>query len=281
MRLLRFGPEGREKVGLLHDGQVRDLSAHVPVLSGAALNPTTLAGLAALDPLALPLVENPGRIGACIEPSGKIVCVGLNYADHAREAGMTPPPEPIIFMKGCRLTGPTDPISMPPGAQTVDWEIELTVVIGRPVLMADRERALSAIAGYAAFVDMSERDWQMKRQGQWVKGKSWPGFAPIGPWLVTPDEIADPQDLHIWLDVNGQRFQDGNTRDMIAGCVDVVAYISQFMQLDPGDVIATGTPAGVGMGLKPPRYLAAGDSLRAGIQGLGEQAHDCVAWTPA
>lgn len=185
------------------------------------------------------------------------------------------PAEPILFMKGCRLSGPDDPILMPPGADKVDWEIELAIVIGREVLRADAAQARAAIAGYATFVDMSEREWQMARAGQWVKGKSWPSFAPLGPWLVTPDEV-EPQALSIWLSVNGERLQDGETADMIMGAEALVAYVSQFMPLYPGDVIASGTPAGVGMGLKPPRYLKAGDEIHAGIAGLGEQRHRCV-----
>lgn len=281
MRLLRYGDEGRERPGLLADGVVRDLSGHFSDLSGEALDPDFLGSLAHdLDAAALPRVADPERLGPPIAPGGKIVCAGLNYADHAEESGMAVPAEPVLFMKGCRLTGPDDAILLPPGAVTVDWEVELAVIVGRPVLMASAAEARTAIAGYSVFCDLSERDWQMRREGQWVKGKSWPSFAPLGPWLVTADAVGDPQALPLWLDVDGARLQDSSTARMIVGAVDLVAYVSRFMRLEPGDVIATGAPAGVGMGLRPPRYLAESNTVRCGIQGLGEQTHACLAWSP-
>lgn len=278
MRLVRYGVEGGERVGLMHGATIRDLSAHVPRLSGDFLDPDALAALRSIDPVSLPVVDPAVRLGACAEPGGKIICVGLNYSDHAKEAGMALPSEPVLFMKGCRLSGATDPILLPRSAIKVDWEIELAVVIGRFALAVEESMARSCIAGFAGFIDISERDWQQHRQGQWMKGKSWVSFAPLGPWLVTPDEIPDVQSLSLWLSVNDMRVQDSDTREMIAGVDKLVSYISQFMPLYPGDVIATGTPAGVGMGLKPPRYLKRGDEVRAGIANLGEQAHRCEQW---
>jgi 2-keto-4-pentenoate hydratase/2-oxohepta-3-ene-1,7-dioic acid hydratase in catechol pathway len=254
---------------------LRDLSAHLPSLSGHALDPERLIALRSVDISKLAAVRQSPRIGACIEPGGKIVCAGLNYADHAREAGMEIPSEPVLFMKGCRLSGPNDAISLPAGTNQVDWEIELAIVIGRYLLSADAQAAERAIAGYATFIDVSERTWQMSRGGQWVKGKSWPSFAPLGPWLVTPDEVPDVGDLSLRLSINGECVQDGSTAQMIVGSAALVSYISRFMPLYPGDVIATGTPAGVGMGLRPPRYLAAGDEVHAEIDGLGVQRHTC------
>jgi 2-keto-4-pentenoate hydratase/2-oxohepta-3-ene-1,7-dioic acid hydratase in catechol pathway len=248
-------------------------------LSGGALDPDALAKLRTLDPNSLPIVEQPIRIGACIGPGGKIVCVGLNYANHAKEAGMSLPSEPVLFMKACLLSGPQDPILLPPAAEKVDWEMELAIVIGRFALQVQENTARKYIAGFAGFIDVSERDWQHVRQGQWVKGKSWLSFAPIGPWLVTPDEITNVQALEVWLSVNGVCVQNGNTDDMVTGVDGLVSYVSQFMPLYPGDVIATGTPAGVGMGLKPPRYLKAGDQVRGGLTGLGEHAHRCERYT--
>lgn len=275
MRLLRYGDEGAERVGVMDGETLRDLSPHLPSLSGDTLDPERLRALQSIDLATLPAVFQSPRIGACIEPGGKIVCAGLNYADHAREAGMEIPNEPVLFMKGCRLSGPNDGIVLPPAADQVDWEIELAVVIGRYLLCAEVQGAQEAIAGYATFVDVSERTWQMNRGGQWVKGKSWPSFAPLGPWLVTPDEIPNPGALSLRLDVDGERMQDGSTAEMIVGPAALVSYISRFMPLYPGDVIATGTPAGVGMGFKPPRYLAPGNEIHAEIDGLGAQRHTC------
>jgi 2-keto-4-pentenoate hydratase/2-oxohepta-3-ene-1,7-dioic acid hydratase in catechol pathway len=275
MQLVRFGREGHECVGLRHGDVIRDVSQRVPTLSGAALDPGSLSTLAAVDPHSFPIVHERVRLGACIEPGGKIVCVGLNYSDHAKEAGMPLPSEPVLFMKGCRLSGPNDPILLPQAAQQVDWEMELAIVIGRFALAVAEGETRNYVAGFAGFIDVSERNWQHARQGQWVKGKSWLSFAPIGPWLATPDEIANVQALSVWLAVNGVRVQDGNTADMLAGVDKLVSYISQFMPLYPGDVIATGTPAGVGMGLKPPRYLRVGDEVRGGLTSLGEHAHRC------
>lgn len=279
MRLVRFGSEGRERVGLCHGDAIRDVSQRVPSLSGAALDPASLATLATVDLQSFPIVNGPVRLGACIEPCGKIVCVGLNYSDHAKEAGMPLPSEPVLFMKGCRLSGPNDPILIPQAAQQVDWEMELAIVIGRLALAVAESDARKHVAGFAGFIDVSERSWQHARQGQWVKGKSWLSFAPIGPWLATPDEITNVQALGVWLAVNGVRVQDGNTADMLVGADKLVSYISHFMPLYPGDVIATGTPAGVGMGLKPPRYLNIGDDVRGGLTSLGEHAHRCERFT--
>lgn len=283
MKLVRYGPPGNERPGLVApDGSLRDLSLQVQDIDPKALDPVQLAALRAIDPQALsPVAGAMGeevRLASCVAPAGKIVCVGLNYADHARESGMAIPTEPVLFMKGTRLSGAADPIIIPPGSSKTDWEIELAIVIGRETLAVDEAQARDCIAGYAAFVDVSERAWQLERGGQWVKGKSYPSFAPLGPWLVTPDEIADPQDLGLWLDVNGKRRQDSSTAQMIFGVMRLVSYISHFMPLYPGDVIASGTPPGVGMGLKPePVFLKPGDTIHCGIQGLGEQRHLCRA----
>lgn len=275
MKLLRFGLPGQERPGMLGpEGEIRDLGDHLPDLADEALDPARLAVLATLDPTALPRVAGCPRLGPPVGGRGKIVCVGLNYADHAREANMAIPSEPVLFMKGCRLTGPTDPIPVPPGAAKVDWEVELAVVMGRVASHVGEAAALACVAGLAAFIDMSERAYQLEQGGQWVKGKSYPGFAPLGPWLVTLDEVADVQRLPLWLEVNGQRYQHSNTEQMIFSVAALVAYISRFMTLYPGDVIATGTPPGVGMGLKPePVFLKAGDMVRCAIEGLGEQHH--------
>jgi 2-keto-4-pentenoate hydratase/2-oxohepta-3-ene-1,7-dioic acid hydratase in catechol pathway len=279
MRLLRWGEPGKERPGIIaSDGSVRDLSGHVGDLAGDALSDSRLAELHAIDFDALPRVATGVRVGPCVGGSGKIIGVGLNYADHARETNVTPPKEPVLFMKGTRLSGPHDPILIAPGSAKTDWEIELSVIIGKEALRVPRERAMSYVAGFATFVDVSERSWQTERGGQWDKGKSFPSFAPIGPWLVTADEIGDPQRLPLWLEVNGVRQQSSNTSQMLFGVSELVSYISAFMKLYPGDVIATGTPAGVGMGMKPePVYLKAGDLVRCGVEGLGEQKHDCQA----
>ena len=279
MRLLRWGQPGAEKPGVIDGGGViRDLSPWLADFGAEELDPASLGHLATRDPSALPAVPPDSRLGACIPGHGKIVCVGLNYADHAREAGMDLPAEPVLFMKGCRPSGPQDTIALPPDHSRVDWEIELAVVIGREALCVSEADAPAHVAGYATFIDMSERNFQLERGGQWVKGKSFPGFAPIGPWLVTPDEIDDPAALALWLEVNGERVQSSNTREMVFGTAALVSYISRFMPLYPGDVIATGTPPGVGMGFSPPRWLKAGDEVKACIDGLGEQRHRCVEW---
>jgi ureidoglycolate lyase len=262
---------------LLDDGgQLRDLSCLVGDIAGAALSPESLARIAAVDPTSLPLATAGARLGPCVGAIGKIVCIGLNYRDHAREAKLAEPKEPIIFFKATRADiGPDDPIRIPPGAEKVDWEVELGVVIGSPASRVDASRALEHVAGYCIVNDVSERAWQMERGGQWDKGKSADTFAPIGPWLVTRDEVPDPQRLSLWLEVDGTRRQDGNTADMIFGVAELVSYVSQFMSLQPGDIIATGTPAGVGMGYSPPVYLRPGQALRLGIAGLGVQ-HSAV-----
>lgn len=273
MKLVRWGSVGAERPGLLDsNGQVRDLSGLVDDIAGPTLSDDNLARIAAVDPASLPAIAAGTRLGACVGAIGKIVCIGLNYRDHAREAGLAEPKEPIIFFKATSaVTGPRDPIEIPAGADKVDWEVELGVVIGKATRRVSQSQALEHVAGYCIVNDVSERAWQLERGGQWDKGKSADTFAPIGPWLVTRDEIADPQRLPLWLEVDGVRRQDGNTADMIFGVAELVAYVSQFMSLQAGDIIATGTPAGVGMGYAPPVYLRPGQSLRLGIEGLGVQ----------
>jgi 2-keto-4-pentenoate hydratase/2-oxohepta-3-ene-1,7-dioic acid hydratase in catechol pathway len=280
MKLLRYGQAGAEKPGLLDaDGNIRDLSAHVPDIDGTTFAPETLARLKRLDPASLPLVTAASRIGPCVGKVGKFICVGLNYADHAAESGMEVPAEPVLFFKATSaICGPDDDIIIPRGSQKTDWEVELGVVIGKEARYIDHAQALDHIAGYCVINDLSERAFQMERGGQWVKGKSADTFGPIGPWLVTRDEVADPQNLALWLEVDGHRYQNGNTRTMIFDVPFIVAYISQFMSLQPGDVISTGTPPGVGLGIKPaPVYLKAGQTMRLGIDGLGEQHQRTVA----
>lgn len=273
MRFLRHGAAGAEKPGLLHvDGSIRDLSGHVDDLAGSALHPDTLARLGALDADALPVVDAATRLGPPIAGTGKFICIGLNYADHAAESGMDVPPEPVIFMKATSaICGPNDPIVIPRTSAKTDWEVELAVIIGKPAKYVSEADAMSHVAGFAVTNDVSERAFQTERAGQWTKGKSCDNFGQIGPWLVTPDEIADPQDLGMWLTVNGERMQNGSTRTMVYQVPFIIHYLSQFMTLHPGDVISTGTPPGVGMGMKPPRYLRAGDVVELGIDGLGQQ----------
>ncbi|MCB1358634.1 MAG: fumarylacetoacetate hydrolase family protein, partial [Maritimibacter sp.] len=255
---------------------LRDLSAHVPDIAGEVL--TDLGRLAAIDPASLPPVEGAPRLGACVGGTGKFMCIGLNYADHAAESGMDVPPEPILFMKATSaICGPGDPIIIPRGSEKTDWEAELGVVIGKPAKYVGEAEALSYVAGYCVCNDVSERAFQLERQGQWSKGKSCDNFGPIGPWLVTPDEVGDPQDLGVWLRVNGEKVQDGSTRTMIFGVAQLISYLSQFFTLAPGDIISTGTPPGVGLGRTPPRYLKAGDVVELGIEGLGTQKQLCVA----
>jgi 2,4-didehydro-3-deoxy-L-rhamnonate hydrolase len=279
MKLLRFGPQGREKPGLLDaHGVVRDLSGHVPDLSGAALDPDALARLAAIDQSSLTAVDGTPRLGPCVAGVGKFICVGLNYSDHAAESGMAVPAEPIIFMKATSaINGPNDDIAIPRGSQKTDWEVELGVVIGRAAKYVEERDAMSHVAGFCVVHDVSERAFQLEGTGQWVKGKSADTFGPIGPWLVTADEIADCNDLDMWLEVDGHRYQDGNTRTMVFKVPFLVSYLSRFMSLRPGDVIATGTPPGVGHGMKPPVYLRAGNVVRLGVAGLGEQQQRVVA----
>ncbi|TLU71425.1 fumarylacetoacetate hydrolase family protein [Lichenicoccus roseus] len=274
MKLLRYGPHGQEKPGLLDaGGRIRDLSGHVDDVAGSVLEPASLQRLAALDPASLPLVDGTPRIGPCVGRVGKFICIGLNYADHAAETGAKIPGEPIIFMKATSsITGPNDPVIIPRKSEKTDWEVELGVVIGSEARYVDGADALSHVAGYCLINDVSERAFQTERGGQWTKGKSADSFGPIGPWLVTGDEVADPQALSMWLDVDGVRRQDGSTKTMIFGVGTLVSYLSQFMSLQPGDIISTGTPPGVGMGIKPtPVYLRPGQTIRLGIEGLGEQ----------
>ena len=279
MKLLRYGPPGAEKPGLIDkDGAIRDLSGVVPDIAGETLLPDAMARIQGLDPASLPTIEGEPRLGPCVGGVGKFVCIGLNYTDHAKEAGMPIPEEPVLFMKATSaIAGPDDPVAIPRGATKTDWEVELGLVIGKPAKYADEAEALSHVAGYCVINDVSEREHQLERSGQWVKGKSADGFGPIGPWLVTPDEVPDPQDLSLWLEVNGQRFQDGITATMIFGVAHLVSYVSRFMSLQSGDVISTGTPPGVGHGRKPPVYLKPGDVMRLGIDGLGVQRQELVA----
>ncbi len=279
MKLLRYGPKGHERPGILdEDGVLRDLSQHVADIAGQVLLPEGLARLGALDGASLPRVPGHPRLGACVGGIGKIVCVGLNYSDHAAESNMPVPTEPVLFMKPTSaLSGPNDDVEIPPRSEKTDWEVELGVVIGRPGRYISVRHAAQHIAGYCVVNDISERSYQLERGGQWDKGKGCDTFAPAGPWLVTADEIPDPQDLDLWLEVDGRRYQRGTTRTMIFGVVHLVSYISQFMSLQSGDLICTGTPPGVGLGQKPPVYLRPGQTMRLGIGGLGEQAQRTVA----
>lgn len=276
MKLLRYGPQGQEKPGLLDaDGAIRDLSAHVPDLAGAVL--TDLARLASIDPASLPLVPGTPRIGPCVAGTGKFICIGLNYADHAAESGLKVPPEPVVFMKATSaICGPDDPILIPRGSAKTDWEVELGVVIGKPGKYLTEAQALDHVAGYCVVNDVSERAFQTERSGQWTKGKSCDNFGQTGPWLVTRDEVPDPQALDMWLKVNGETMQSGSTRTMVYGVAFLISYLSQFFTLQPGDIISTGTPPGVGMGKKPPRYLKAGDVVELGVEGLGTQRQTCL-----
>ncbi len=272
MKLMRVGPLGQEKPALLgKDGKIRDLSAHIADIGGAAIGPEGLAKIAAIDPASLPELA-PGRIGACVAGTGKFICIGLNYSDHAAETGAEVPPEPVIFMKATSaIVGPNDDVLIPRGSEKTDWEVELGVVIGKTAKYVSEADAMDYVAGYCVSHDVSERAFQTERAGQWTKGKSCDTFGPIGPWLVTKDEIADPQNLSMWLTVNGEKMQNGSTRTMVYGVAYLVSYLSQFMSLHPGDVISTGTPPGVGLGMKPQRFLKAGDVVELGIEGLGTQ----------
>ena len=278
MKLLRVGPPGAEKPALLADGILRDLSAHLPDIDGAALQPASLAKLRALDPASLPAVAGEPRVGACIARPMNFVCIGLNYADHAKEAGMALPKEPIVFLKSLgSLSGPYDDVTIPRGSKKTDWEVELGVVIGAKATYVTEDDAMDHVAGYCVVNDISEREFQSERGGTWDKGKGCDTFGPVGPWLVTADEVPDPQALGLWCDVDGKRMQDGSTRTMVFGVRALVSYVSHFMTLHAGDVIATGTPPGVGLGMKPePVFLRAGQILQAGVQGLGEQRQRLV-----
>jgi 2-keto-4-pentenoate hydratase/2-oxohepta-3-ene-1,7-dioic acid hydratase in catechol pathway len=280
MKLLRYGMPGQEKPGILdHDGNIRGLSGVVPDIAGETLSPSSLDRLRGIDLATLPRVEAIPRIGACVGQVGKFICIGLNYSDHAAESGMAVPPEPIIFMKATSaICGPDDGIEIPRGAEKTDWEVELGIVIGKEAKYVEEAQALDYVAGYCVVNDVSERSFQIERSGQWTKGKSADTFGPIGPWLVTRDEIPNPQNLSMWLDVDEKRYQSGSTETMVYGVAYVVSYLSQFMSLQPGDVIATGTPPGVGMGLKPPVYLRPGNRVRLGIEGLGTQDQLVRSW---
>jgi len=273
MKLLRYGPAGEEKPGLLDQhGTIRDLSNEIDDVAGAALDDQVLQRLARIDPSSLPAVEGNPRLGPCVGGVGKFIAIGLNYYDHARETGMEPPPEPIVFTKytSC-MVGPNDDVVLPRGSVKGDWEVELGFVIGRHTKYITEAEALDHIAGYCVINDVSEREFQIERAGQWVKGKSCDTFGPTGPWLVTRDEVPDPQALSLWLDLNGERQQEGSTSTMIFSVAHILSYLSQFMSLQPGDLVCTGTPPGVGMGQKPQKFLKAGDVMRLGIEGLGEQ----------
>jgi 2-keto-4-pentenoate hydratase/2-oxohepta-3-ene-1,7-dioic acid hydratase in catechol pathway len=272
MKLMRVGPLGQEKPAILDkDGKVRDLSAHVSDIGGDAISPEGLAKIAALDLASLPEIA-ADRIGPCVAGTGKFICIGLNYSDHAAETGAAVPPEPVIFMKATSaICGPNDDVLIPRGSEKTDWEVELGVVIGKTAKYVSEADAMDYVAGYCVSHDVSERAFQTERSGQWTKGKSCDTFGPIGPWLVTKDEVANPHDLKMWLSVNGKMMQDGSSKTMVYGVAHVVSYLSQFMSLHPGDVISTGTPPGVGLGMKPPQFLKAGDVVELGIEGLGTQ----------
>ena len=278
MKLLRYGPPGAEKPGLLDStGAIRDLSGVVPDIAGETLLPESLARLRKLDPASLPKVSGTPRIGPCVGRVGKFIAIGLNYSDHAAESGMPVPKEPIVFMKATScIVGPNDNIEIPRGSQKTDWEVELGVVIGKPAKYVTEQDALSHVAGYCVVHDVSERAYQLEGTGQWTKGKSADTFGPIGPWLVTDDEVANCGELNLWLEVDGQRYQDGTTKTLIFGVTYLVSYLSRFMSLQPGDIISTGTPPGVGHGKKPPVYLRAGNVVRLGVEGLGEQQQTVV-----
>ncbi|MEP5153684.1 fumarylacetoacetate hydrolase family protein [Planktotalea sp.] len=273
MKLLRYGEMGRERPGLMDaNGNIRDLSGHIDDLTGATLDDAQMDKLRALDVGSLPVVPMDTRIGACVGGVGKFICIGLNYADHAKESGLELPEEPVIFFKATSaIQGPNDPVHIPRNSVKTDWEVELGVVIGKKASYIEKEDALSHVAGYCVVNDLSERDFQLHRSGQWVKGKSCDTFGPIGPWLVTRDEVPDPQALDMYLEVNGHRYQNGSTQTMHFDVATVIAHLSQFMSLHPGDVISTGTPPGVGMGQKPETYLQEGDKMELGIAGLGMQ----------
>lgn len=279
MKLLRYGDKGQEKPGLLDaQGNIRDLSAHIADVAGTALSAASLAELGKIDPASLPLVSGSPRIGACVGQVGKFICIGLNYADHAAESGLAVPSEPVVFSKWTSaICGPNDNVEIPRDSIKTDWEVELGVVIGKGGRYISESEALEHVAGYCVINDVSEREFQLELGGTWDKGKGCDTFGPLGPWLVTRDEIADPHQLDLWLEVDGHRYQNGNTRTMIFQIPKIVSYLSQFMSLQPGDVISTGTPPGVGLGIKPePVYLRAGQTMRLGITGLGEQQQRTV-----
>jgi len=278
MKLLRYGPKGQEKPGLLDaQGRIRSLEGHVDDIAGEALSDHRLRALRELSPNQLPAVEGNPRLGPCVGRVGKMICIGLNYSDHAAESGMQVPPEPVIFMKATSaICGPYDDVEIPRKAEKTDWEVELGIVIGTTAKYVSEAEALNHVAGYCVVNDVSERHFQAERSGQWTKGKSHDTFGTIGPWLVTRDEVSDPNNLAMWLEVDGHRYQNGSTATMVYKVPFLVSYLSQFMSLQPGDIISTGTPPGVGMGQKPPTYLKAGQTMRLGIDGLGEQQQRTV-----
>jgi 2-keto-4-pentenoate hydratase/2-oxohepta-3-ene-1,7-dioic acid hydratase in catechol pathway len=278
MKLVRYGEKGAEKPGLIDkSGQLRDLSAHVKDLTGEAYSPESLKKLAGLDPASLPAVSGKPRFGAPVTGISKFVAIGLNYSDHAKETGAAIPSEPIIFLKAnTALSGPNDAVEKPRGSTKLDWEVEIAAIIGTRARYVSEAEALNYVAGYCVCNDVSERNFQIERLGQWTKGKSHDTFGPVGPWLATKDEIKDVQDLSMWLDVNGQRRQSGSTKTMIFSMAKCVSYVSQFMTLLPGDIITTGTPPGVGLGMKPPTFLNVGDVVTLGIEGLGEQRQEII-----
>jgi len=279
MKLLRYGPAGAEKPGVLDaDGTIRDLSGAVADISGDALLPDSIEKLKAIDPASLPKVDGSPRIGACVGNVGKFMCIGLNYSDHAAETGGEVPSEPILFMKAnSAIQGPNDDVIIPRDSEQTDWEVELGFVIGKGGKYINEADAMSHVAGYCVVNDVSERNFQIRMEGQWTKGKSCDTFGPLGPWLVTADEVADPQALGLWTEVNGHRYQNGNTNTMVYGVQYLISYLSKFMSLQPGDVVATGTPPGVGMGQKPRVFLKPGDTMRLGVDGMGVQEQKLVA----
>jgi 2,4-diketo-3-deoxy-L-fuconate hydrolase len=283
MKLLRYGPKGLEKPGLLDgEGRIRDLSGHVPDITPDLLHGAGLARLRDINPASLPIIDGEPRLGTPVNGSRKFIAIGLNFADHAAESGLPEPTEPVVFMKAITcLTGPNDEVMIPRGSEKTDWEVELGIVIGRTASYVEQAQALDHVAGYVLINDVSERAFQTERGGTWDKGKGCDTFGPVGPWVVTADEVGDPQDLDMWLDLNGTRMQTGNTRTMIFGVAEIVSYVSQFMTLEPGDLITTGTPPGVGLGQKPePFYLKPGDVMTLGIEKLGQQRQTVVAWRP-
>jgi 2-keto-4-pentenoate hydratase/2-oxohepta-3-ene-1,7-dioic acid hydratase in catechol pathway len=278
MKLLRHGKFGNEKPGIIdHEGKIRDLSSHIPDINGNSINSESLKKIGAIDLSTLPIVSNDTRLGACVGNVGKFLCIGLNYSDHAAESGLPVPSEPILFSKATSaIVGPNDNVEIPRNSSETDWEVELGIIIGKKAKYINEDEAEEYIAGYCVVNDVSERAFQIKREGQWTKGKSCDTFGPTGPYLVTKDEIPDVQNLKMYLDVNGKKMQDGSTNTMIFSAKYIVYYLSQFMSLNPGDVIATGTPPGVGLGMKPPVFLKAGDTMKLGIEGLGEQNQICI-----
>ena len=279
MKLLRYGSQGQEKPGLLAaDGEIRDLSGIIPDLAGESLLPASIEKARNSDIARLPKVAGRPRTGPCVGGVGKFICIGLNYSDHAAESGMAVPVEPVVFMKATSsICGPDDTVVIPRGSKKTDWEVELGVVIGKPAKYVEESDALSHVAGYCVINDLSERAFQLEVTGQWVKGKSADTFGPIGPWLVTPDEVPDPQNLEMWLEVDGHRYQNGSTRTMVFGVAHLISYLSRFMSLRSGDIISTGTPPGVGFGQKPPVYLRPCNRMQLGIRGLGQQNQDVAA----